>query len=78
MDKLLRMTLSVIVVSILISCNLLVQSTVPRAANSPTLLNLTKADDIFSHLGLLDEDVIPPREKPAYGAYKAFLNQQLK
>ncbi len=36
-------------------------------------LDLTKAADAFNHLGLLDLDATPPRQKPAYAAFKLFV-----
>jgi len=41
-----------------------------------SLFDLKKASDIFSHLGLLDQDSNPTRKKPAYAAYQTFLNKQ--
>lgn len=38
-----------------------------------SLFDLKKETDVFSHLGLLDQDTIPPRKKPAYEAFKAFV-----
>lgn len=32
--------------------------------------------DVFSHLGLLDQSVNPPRKKPAYDAFKNFVAQK--
>jgi len=33
---------------------------------------LKETGDVFSHLGLLDPSVSPPRKKPAYDAFKTF------
>jgi len=40
------------------------------------LFDLKKGSEVFTHLGLLDQGVTPPREKPAYEAYKVFIAQQ--
>jgi len=41
-----------------------------------SLFDLKNSDDVFSHLGLLDQDATPPRKKPAYDAFKAFVTKQ--
>ena len=41
-----------------------------------SLYDLKNSPDIFSHLGLLDQDTNPPRQKPAYKAFIAFIDQQ--
>jgi len=41
-----------------------------------SLYDLKNSPDIFSHLGLLDQDSSPPRQKPAYNAFVAFIEQQ--
>jgi hypothetical protein len=38
-----------------------------------SLYDLKNSPDIFSHLGLLDQDTNPPRKKPAYAAFTAFV-----
>lgn len=43
-----------------------------------SLYNLKNSPDIFSHLGLLDQDTNPPRQKPAYKAFATFIEQQNK
>ena len=40
-----------------------------------SLYDLKNSPDIFSHLGLLDQDTNPPRKKPAYAAFTAFVAQ---
>ncbi len=37
-----------------------------------SLFDLKNETDAFSHLGLLDQGMIPPRQKPAFDAFKAF------
>jgi hypothetical protein len=37
-----------------------------------SLFDLRNETDVFSHFGLLDSSTIPPRQKPAYAAFKAF------
>jgi hypothetical protein len=41
-----------------------------------SLFNVKLGSDAFNHLGLLDEDTTPPRQKPAYAAFQAFVPQQ--
>jgi len=41
-----------------------------------SLFDIKKSDERFSHLGLLDQDATPPRKKPAYYAFKAFVAKQ--
>jgi hypothetical protein len=41
-----------------------------------SLFNIKVGSDAFNHLGLLDEDTTPPRQKPAYAAFQAFIAQQ--
>jgi hypothetical protein len=41
-----------------------------------SLFDFKKSADTFNHLGLLDQDAIPPRKKPAYIAFKIFIAQQ--
>ena len=41
-----------------------------------SLYDLKNSPDIFSHLGLLDQDTNPPRQKPAYKAFIEFIDQQ--
>jgi hypothetical protein len=43
-----------------------------------SLFDLKKETDVFSHLGLLDQDTIPPRRKPAYEAFRKFIAAQKK
>lgn len=43
-----------------------------------SLFDLKQADDVFSHLGLLDQDTNPPRKKSAYEAFKTFMAKQGK
>jgi hypothetical protein len=43
-----------------------------------SLMDLKKETDVFSHLGLLDQEVLPPRKKPSYEAFKAFVASQKK
>ncbi len=43
-----------------------------------SLMDLKKETDAFSHLGLLDQDVLPPRKKPSYVAFKTFIASQKK
>lgn len=40
-----------------------------------SLFDIKASSDIFNHLGLLDQDETPAREKPAYAAFKAFIAQ---
>ncbi len=40
-----------------------------------SLFDLKSSADVFNHLGLLDQDSTPPRKKPAYDAFVAFLAQ---
>ena len=40
-----------------------------------SLFNVKRGSDDFNHLGLLDEDTTPAREKPAYEAFKTFIAQ---
>lgn len=41
-----------------------------------SLFDLRGEVDAFNHLGLLDSSVVPPRKKPAYGAFQSFVAQQ--
>lgn len=41
-----------------------------------SLFDLKNSDEIFSHLGLIDQDSTPPRKKPAYEAFKALVENQ--
>jgi N-acetylglucosamine-6-sulfatase len=41
-----------------------------------SLFDLKTSADIFNHLGLLDQDTTPPRQKPAYDAFQSFMTQQ--
>jgi N-acetylglucosamine-6-sulfatase len=41
-----------------------------------SLFDFKSSADIFNHLGLLDQDAAPPRQKPAYAAFKTFMAQQ--
>ena len=41
-----------------------------------SLFNIKRGSDTFNHLGLLDQSATPPRQKPAYAAFKTFLAQQ--
>lgn len=41
-----------------------------------SLFDFKNSADIFNHLGLLDLDATPPREKPAYDAFKAFITRE--
>jgi len=41
-----------------------------------SLYDLKNSPDIFNHLGLLDQDTNPPRQKPAYKAFASFIEQQ--
>jgi len=43
-----------------------------------SFFDLKNEVDVFSHLGLLDQDTNPPRKKPAYEAFKAFVATQKK
>ena len=48
-----------------------------RAENGSVCLwfsffDLKNEDDVFSHLGLLDQSVLPPRQKPAFSAFQNF------
>ena len=43
-----------------------------------SLYDIKNSPDIFSHLGLLDQDNNPPRQKPAYKAFASFIEQQKK
>lgn len=43
-----------------------------------SFLDQKKSDDVFSHLGLVDQGTNPPRRKPAYEAFKAFVAKQKK
>ncbi|MGD0004248.1 MAG: hypothetical protein ABSE06_08485 [Anaerolineaceae bacterium] len=40
--------------------------------------DLTNASDTFSHFGVINLDANPPRQKPAYTAYLAFIAKQRK
>jgi hypothetical protein len=39
-----------------------------------SFFDLRHETSVFSHLGLVDESVIPPRKKPAFEAFKSFLS----
>lgn len=39
-----------------------------------SLFDLRNEADVFTHLGLLDPSVIPPRKKPAYDTFKSFVS----
>jgi arylsulfatase A-like enzyme len=41
-----------------------------------SLFDFKASADIFNHLGLLDQAAAPPRQKPGYDAFKAFIAQQ--
>ena len=41
-----------------------------------SLFNIKRGSDAFNHLGLIDQDATPPRQKPAYDAFKVFIAQQ--
>lgn len=41
-----------------------------------SLFDLKNSNEVFSRLGLIDQDSNPPRKKPAYGAFKAFVENQ--
>jgi hypothetical protein len=41
-----------------------------------SLFDFKSSADIFNHLGLLDQDATPPRQKPAYDVFVAFMAQQ--
>jgi len=40
-----------------------------------SLFDLLKSDDVFSHLGLLDQGATPPRKEPASAAFETFVAQ---
>ena len=41
-----------------------------------SFIDLKNSGEVFSHLGLLDQDVMPPRKKPAYDAFQTFVAKQ--
>lgn len=41
-----------------------------------SFFDLEKSDEKFNHLGVIDQSVSPPRQKPAYAAYQAFASKQ--
>lgn len=38
-----------------------------------SFFDLKNEDDVFNHLGLLDQSVLPPRQKPAFSAFQNFV-----
>ena len=43
-----------------------------------SFFDLKNEDDVFNHLGLLDQSVLPPREKPAFSAFQQFVGEYSK